>query len=149
VRDTSSEITDFGIFGDRGVTLRSNSKIDSFDSSKGTYASQVSGAYAKANGNVGSNDSISVASNAKVYGYAQYGPDSGDTISIASNATLLDGYGAADTHVTLAPVVAPSYSNSGALTVNGSKTLGPGNIQYTSITTKSNSSLLVKGPCNL
>src|SRR5262245_10795205 len=64
VHDGGGEVTDFGIFGDRGVTLRSNSKIDSFNSTLGTYASQVSGAYARPNGNLGSNDSISVASNA-------------------------------------------------------------------------------------
>lgn len=151
VRDESSEITDFGIFGDRGVTLRSNSNIDSYDSSLGTYASQVSGAYAHANGNIGSNEDIAVSANAKVYGYAQYGPDADDTISVASNVTLLDGYGAAQTQVVLPAITAPSYASSGALTVNGgsTKTLGPGNVQYTSITTKSNSSLLVKGPCNL
>jgi hypothetical protein len=56
VRNDSSEITDFGIFGKKLVDLKSNAKIDSYDSSLGTYASQVSGAYAHSNGNVGSND---------------------------------------------------------------------------------------------
>ena len=149
VQDMTSEVTGFGIFGDRGVTLRSNSTIDSYNSSLGTYASQVSGGHAKNNGNVGSNDNITVASNAKVFGYSQYGPDAGDTISIASNVTLLDGYGAAETHVALPAVTVPSYASSGALTVSGSKTIWPGNLQYTTLTTNSNSSLLVKGPCNL
>lgn len=151
VRDETSEVTDFGIFGDRGVSLRSNSQVDSYDSNLGTYASQVSGAYARANGNVGSNEDIAVSANAKVYGYSQYGPDSDDAISVASNVTLLDGYGAAQTHVDLPVITAPSYASSGALTVTGgtTKTLGPGNVEYTSIKTKSNSALVVKGPCNL
>ena len=151
VKNDASEITDFGIFGKKAVSLKSNAKVDSYDSSLGTYASQVSGAYAHANGNVGSNDSITVAANAKVHGYSQYGPDAGDTISVAANVTLLDGYGPAKTHITLPPVTVPSYASSGALTVNTgtTKTIGPGNLQYTSLTTKSNSTLTVKGPCNL
>ena len=151
VEDTSSEITDFGIFGKDLVQLASNSLIDSYNSTLGTYASQVSGGHAKNNGNVGTNEDISVSANAKVWGYAQYGPDVGDTISIASNVTIADGYGPAESNVTLAPVVVPSYASLGTLTVNGgtTKTLGPGNLQYTSITTKSNSALTVKGPCNL
>lgn len=151
VRDESSEITDFGIFGENGIVLRSNCLVDSFDSTLGTYASQVSGGHARDNGNAGTNDDISVSSNANVYGYAQYGPDLDDSISIAANVTLSDGYGAAQSPVALAPVVVPNYASLGALTVNGgtTKTLGPGNLQYTTLLTKSNSNLIVKGPCNL
>lgn len=151
VEDTSAEITDFGIFGERGVTVASNAKVDSYNSSLGTYLSQVSGDHAHSNGNLGSNDDIAVAANAKIWGYAQYGPSVDDTISIGSSVTLTDGYGAAENEQTLAPVVVPSYTSSGSLTVNTgtSKTIGPGNLLYSSVTTKSNSSLTVKGPCNL
>ena len=152
VKDEKTEITDFGIFGKKLVALKSNSKIDSYDSALGTYASQVSGGFGHSNGNVGSNDNITVASNAKVYGYAQYGPDNGDSISVAANVTITDGYGAADSQITLPPVVVPTgYPAQGALTVTNKspQTIGPGNFQYTTITTNSNSTLSVKGPCNL
>jgi hypothetical protein len=149
--DASAGISDFGIFGERAVTIASNAKIDSYNSDLGTYASQVSGDHALANGNVGSNDSISVASNAKVWGYAQYGPDASDSISIGSSVTLANGYGPAEEERTLDPIVVPSYPNSGALTLSGRTpvTIGPGNLQYTSITTRSNTALIVRGPCNL
>ena len=149
--DESAGISDFGIFGEELVEIASNAKIDSFDSDLGTYASQVSGDHASGNGNVGSNDDIEVASNASVWGFAQYGPDVTDTISIGSSVTITDGYGAADENQVLDPVVVPSYTSSGSLTVNGgsSKTIGPGDLQYTSILTKSNGALTVKGPCNL
>jgi hypothetical protein len=151
VRDESGDIGDFGLFGESGLTLRSNSEVDSFDSTLGTYASQVSGGHAKENGNVGSNDDISVSANANVWGYAQYGPDADDSISVAANVGLSDGYGAAQTAIALPPIVPPSYASSGALTVaaNQTKTIGPGDLQYTTLTTNSNSSLTVKGPCNL
>lgn len=150
VRDASGEITDFGVFGEEGVVLRSNSLVDSYDSSLGSYASQVSGDHANGNGNAGTNEDISISANAKVYGYAQYGPDVDDGISIAANVTLA-GYGAAQNDITLAPVEVPNYPSLGALTVNvgTSRVLGPGNLQYTSLTTRSNSSLTVRGPCNL
>ena len=150
VRNDSSEITDFGIFGKKLVDLKSNSKIDSYDSSKGTYASQVNGAYAHSNGNVGSNDNITVAANTKVYGYAQYGPDAGDKITLAANVTITDGYGAAKNQITLPPIVVPSYPSKGALSVGkAGATIGPGNLSYTTVSTSSNSTLTVKGPCNL
>lgn len=151
VEEQSGEISDFGLFGERLVDLKSNCLIDSFNSSLGTYASQVSGGFASENGNVGSNDDIQLASNGKVYGFAQYGPDLDDSISLAANVTLSDGYGAASTGVVLAPVVAPSFASLGAYTVNTgqNKTIGPGNLQYTTLATKSNSSLKVVGPCKL
>lgn len=151
VEDESAALTDFGVFGEQGVDLASNSRIDSFDSGLGTYASQVSGDHANGNGNVGSNDDIDVASNAKIWGFAQYGPDDADAIGIGSSVTIEDGYGAAEEGIVLAPIVVPSYASSGTLTVpsRGSVTLGPGNLQYTSITTRSNSALTVRGPCNL
>jgi len=151
VRNDSSQISDFGIFGKKLVALKSNSKVDSYNSSLGTYASQTNGSYAHANGNVGSNDNITVAANAKVYGYAQYGPDASDSISVAANVTISDGYGAAQSQITLAPVTVPSYASSGSLSTKSkdNKSIGPGNLQYDSITTASNSSLTVKGPCNL
>lgn len=150
VEDSSSGIGDFGVFGERGVTLASNARIDSYDSSLGTYASQVSGDHARGNGNVGTNEDIGVASNAKIWGYAQYGPDASDSISIGSTVTIADGYGAADGEMTLESVVAPSFASSGALSLpRGTTTIGPGNLQYTSITTRSGSTLNVRGPCTL
>jgi len=150
VEDSSGQISDFGVFGEQGVELASNSRIDSYDSSLGTYASQVSGDHARGNGNVGTNDDLDVSSNAKIWGYAQYGPDTTDSISIGSTVTIADGYGAADSAVTLAPIVAPSYASLGALSApRGATTIGPGNLQYTTISTRSGSVLNVRGPCNL
>jgi len=150
VEDSSGAISDFGVFGERGVTLASNARVDSYDSTLGTYASQVSGDHANGHGNLGSNDSVSIASNASVWGYAQYGPDASDSISIGSSVTLEAGYGAAETVQELAPIVVPSYTSLGALSApRGTTTLGPGNLQYTTITTRSGSVLNVRGPCNL
>jgi hypothetical protein len=149
--DQSGAVSDFGVFGEQGVEIASNARVDSYDSTLGTYASQVSGDHALGNGNLGTNDDIDLASNSKIWGYAQYGPDDSDSISIGSTVTLADGYGAAETAITLDPIVAPSYASSGALTVGvgSSSTIGPGNAQYTTITTRSNSALTVRGPCNL
>jgi len=150
VEDDSAGISDFGVFGEQGVELASNSRIDSYDSSQGSYASQVVGDHASSNGNVGSNDDIDVASNAKIWGYAQYGPDDPDSISIGSTVTIADGYGAAEEQQELEPIVVPSYANLGALSApRGTTNLGPGNLQYTTITTRSGSVLNVRGPCDL
>ena len=149
--DQSGAVTDFGIFAEENLEFSSNCLIDSYDSQLGTYASQVSGGFAGTSGNIGCNNDIKLDSNAKIYGLAQYGPDSDDGISVGSNTTITGGYGPAEELIVLAPVVAPTYASLGALTVNTGqvKTIGPGNLQYTSLTAKSNSKLTVVGPCNL
>ena len=61
-------------FGAEGATVTGNTVCDSYDSAKGTYASQASGDHAGENGDVGSNGDIRVSGVVKVYGDATPGP---------------------------------------------------------------------------
>lgn len=78
-------------FGLDYVYMSSQAKIDSYDSSLGTYASQDthgsgSGAWANANGNIGSNGDITLRQNSLVFGNAAAGP--GDSTTIVGNAAV-------------------------------------------------------------
>lgn len=151
VRTGGDEVEDFGVFGRERVTLRSGCLIDSYDSTLGPYASQVDGGHARDDGNVGSNGDVGFSANARVYGYAQCGPDDDDSIRLAPDVTVWDGFGAARTRVVLPPIPVPSLEGFESLTVDRrqDETLGPGDFQVASLITKSGSSLTLRGPCNL
>jgi Tfp pilus assembly protein PilX len=65
-----------GLFSDRALIILSNPTIDSYSSSAGSYTSQVDPktGVANANGNVGSNGHILLASNTTINGEARPGP---------------------------------------------------------------------------
>jgi hypothetical protein len=151
VQEAEGQPTDFGIFGEEYLRFASNTVVDSYDSTNGTYASQVVGGHALDGGNVGSNDDIQVDGNSEVYGYAQYGPDADDGIDLAANTEVSEGYGAAEAGVILDPIVVPGSASLGSQTINGgtSQSIGPGTFHYTSLTLKSNSELTVVGPTTL
>lgn len=81
---------DFGIFGNEGVHLNSNSIIDSYDSKDGLYG----GSNVKSQGAVGTNaihyGCISLDSNAEIHGDALSGPESvpEDVIITESNSHI-------------------------------------------------------------
>jgi hypothetical protein len=90
VRQVNDSMFLWAAFGDLHLDLDSNARVDSYDATLGTYASQVvngsgSDAYANAKGHVGSNDDIDLYSNSKIWGNATPGP-SGLTTEHGPNA---------------------------------------------------------------
>lgn len=63
----------FGVFARDGINMSGGFSVDSYNSSAGTYASQVSGSHAGDEGNLGSNGDIK-AGGGIVYGDATPGP---------------------------------------------------------------------------
>lgn len=151
LQDERSAVEDFGVFAEEQLTLRKHCMIDSYDSSLGSYVSQVQGDHARDNGNAGSNDDIEVSPGTRVYGYTQHGRDDDDSITLAPGATLRDGFGAALHEVPLLPIPVPSHADQGALTVKSSQpvTIGPGALEYTSLIVQRHAALTVEGPCEL
>lgn len=147
VRSVPSSFYSFAVFGFEHVTMASNSSVDSYDSATGTYASQVSGGHANDESTVGSNGDIMLSSNTNIYGDAQPGPS--QTVSMAAGATVSGSTTAATNLVGFPPIVVPSIAPSGAYTVNGTRTLGPGDLHYTAFSFNSNSRLRLVGPATL
>jgi hypothetical protein len=152
VRQVPNTIWRFGAFGKEYLHMDSNARVDSYNSDSGTYASQDvndtgSNQHANTNGDVGSNGSISMDQNSKVWGDAMAGPDHSTTVlgnafvtgSTVSSAQLVD----------LPALNVPTYTNLGTLTVSGTTTIPTGTRTYSNVTINSNKTLNITGPAEI
>ena len=144
----------WGAFGDVGLSMDSNAKVDSYDSSLGTYASQsVNGSgssqYASANGNVGSNANVGMDSNTQVWGDAQPGP--GGAWIPSGKADVTGSTSSASMATPLDPLDIPVIASTGDLIVGGSssQTLAAGSYNFGDLSLDSNSDLLIYGPATI
>jgi hypothetical protein len=137
-------------FGIDWVNLSSQAKIDSYDSSLGTYASQDvngtgSNSWAMANGNVGSDGNIAMSQNSLVFGNAQAGP--GDTTTVIGNAAVSGSTAPMTTSITWPAVTLPVNPASGTTTISSGTTVSSGTYAYGSTTV--NGTMNVAGPATL
>ncbi|MBK7642304.1 MAG: hypothetical protein IPJ19_04535 [Planctomycetes bacterium] len=146
VRSVPTNMWTRALFGKDSVSLDSSVMVDSYNSSLGTYASQVSGGHALSNGAVGSNGNISAGSGTKVYGNATPGP--GHSVSL-HEATVSGSTAAATSQVTFPPINVPTYTSYGALTVSTNKTIPAENRTYTNIKVNENKTLTITGPADI
>lgn len=136
-------------FGDEHLHMDANARTDSYDSGDGDYAAvNGSGADAHANteGDVGSNQSISVDSNNKVWGDANPGPGgtvTGDLANITGNTTPMP-----DT-VELPEIILPFAASSTDKIVNASTTLPSGTYAYSTLQVMTGKVLTINGPATI
>jgi hypothetical protein len=139
----------YAAFGANGVLLESNAFVDSYDSSLGSYQSQVQGgnAFALEHGNVGSNSDIVMRSNTQIYGDAIPGP--GHVVNDSAPGAFISGStDPAKAPIPFPPIAVPTITSSGTLVGNSTVTLGPGNVHYDSVHMMGGSTLRVVGPAN-
>jgi hypothetical protein len=118
-----------GFFANNSIT-QTGGMIDSYDSSLGTYASQVGAlGHAGTGGNIGSNGNIALSGSATIWGNATPGPLS----SVTGTVSGVHGSTApAATPTILAPYVyAPTIPSAGS--ISGSLNLTSGTYRYTQI----------------
>jgi hypothetical protein len=143
------------ILGDTDVTIASNVMIDSYDPSKGSYASQpkrtVNGIQiVNPRGNARSNASFSVSANDNFFGNVTPGP--GNSVAGIKSSTYVYGSTAAATKtVAFPPVTVPAIASQGAKSVAkndppASRTLVAGNYHYTSLTIGNQAAFTIQGP---
>lgn len=139
----------YAAFGADGVVLDSNAFIDSYDSSLGTYASQVQGGntFAAENGHVGSNADILLKSNTEVHGDARPGP-TGVVDDSAPGVYVSGSTDPAEEEIEMPMIEVPLMSSSGTLVGNRAITL-TGDVRYDSIRMQGGSSLTIRGPARL
>jgi hypothetical protein len=154
VQRTTHNVFEWGAFGDEVLVMDSNSRTDSYNAELGTYASQAvngsgSSAYAKTNGDVGSNGNITLKANTKVYGDSMAGPG-GSTTIVGSNVTL-SGTSTPQTSVMDLPEIdVPLMTSSGSLMVNNNTTvIPPGDHRWTNFTVNTGNKVTVTGPARL
>jgi hypothetical protein len=152
VRAVPNTIWRYGAFGREWMHMDSNARVDSYNSTLGTYASQAvngSGAnqYALANGDIGSNGDIGLDQNAKVWGDAIAGPS--HTTTVLGNA-VVTGTTIPSTQQIQFPVInVPSYPPLGNRTISSNTTLPTGNYNFGSLTVNSSKTLTINGPANI
>jgi len=150
VRTIPSNMWTHALFGKDSVSLDSSVKVDSYNSTLGTYASQVSGsglnAHALAHGNTGSNGNISAGSATNVWGNATPGPGHSVTLH---EATVSGSTAPATAQVVYPPINVPTYFNYGALIVSANTTIPTGNRTYTNLRVKNNKTLTITGPADI
>ena len=135
------------------LVLNSNSMIDSYDSSAGTYDSQLTGkwhgvGYAELNAPVSTNGDISMDSNSIILGDAN--PGTAGTISVSGNSKVDGGTAPLVTPLTFEPIVVPAIATSGSINVpSGTKTVPAGDHGFDDITMNSTGTLIFKGPANI
>jgi len=151
LRDAEDEDYVFGMFGRDRVSMASNTCVDSYDSSLGTWSSQISGTirgidYANTSGALGSNGDITLASNSVVCGDAT--PGVGDGVSIAGNAGVLGSTAPAVADVVLPAVPLPVITGPGGTYFrdSGTHTLPPGDYEFSSFTLDSTATIVIQGP---
>lgn len=142
----------WAVFGDVDLHADANAKIDSYDSELGSYASQAvngSGAtlHAGSEGNMGSNQDISLDQNVKCWGELTPGPESSATV--LGNAQVSGTTAPMENTVDFPPITIPSYPSLGALTVNGTVTKAAGNYNWSSVLIKPTSKLKIAGPSTI
>lgn len=140
-------------FGDETLEMDSNARVDSYDSTLGSYAGQqVNGsgtsAYANSDGDVGSNGNLDLSSNATVWGDARPGPG-GTTTTNGSNTYISGSTLPLATTTALEPLVIPVLPSSGNLVVMGTTTIPAGDVRYSNLTLASNSTTTVIGPARI
>jgi hypothetical protein len=142
----------FGAFGREFLNMRSNSRVDSYDSTLGSYALQATNLqgtamYARSNGDIGSNGDIVLDQNARVWGDATPGPAHSDTI--LGNAVVSGSTTAATELVQLPAISVPGYTQYGDLTVSSNLTLPASDRTYANLTVGSSRVLRIVGPANV
>ncbi|MFT5080918.1 MAG: hypothetical protein ACI84E_001576 [Planctomycetota bacterium] len=142
----------FGVFGDDWLTLDSNTFVDSYNSSIGTYSAQKingsgSSAWANAKGNTGSNGNISLDSNAAVHGDANPGVTSATTT--AGKSTVSGSTLPIEEEFVMPEIIVPTGTSLGDLTITSTTTLGPGTFFYDELLVSNNDDLQLVGPITL
>ncbi len=148
VRAVPNTMWRFAMFGKESMHMDSNARADSYDSSLGTYASQVSGsgsdAHGHTNGDIGSNGGITLDSNAKVWGDATPGPS--HSVVLHDNAVVTGSTAPNNSLVEFPSINVPTYTSYGNVVVNSNTTIPAGNRTYGTVRIKNTKTLTLTGP---
>jgi len=152
VKEVPFTIWNYGAFGREFLHMDSDARVDSYDSTLGSYASQEvngsgSGSYALSNGDIGSNGDIVLDQNAAVWGDAIAGPS--HTTTVLGNAEVDGSTTPATEQVTFPEINVPTYPSLGNLTVNLDTALPAGNYAYDDLRIGMNRTLTIAGPSNV
>jgi hypothetical protein len=134
-----------GFVGRSGVTITGNSIVDSYNSSLGSYATQVSGGFAGNDARVASDGNIGLVGSVIVRGDVSPGPG----MAVTGNTSLVQGSTVPSSRpLSMPPVVyAPPVKAKGSL--SGTKTFNSGVYRYTDVNLSGGAHLTFNGDVDL
>lgn len=135
------------IFSSQPLVLSSNVFVDSYDSTLGTYASQVSGGYAGDGAIVESNEDVVVESSVEVYGDVHPGMDS--TLEVPGSSEVTGSMQPMAEPRVIPPVTVPAITSSGDLTATGTQVLAPGDHAFGALAVDVGATLTITGPARV
>lgn len=141
-------VASLGFFVDDDLRLNPDVRLDSYDSSQGSYADQVNTSLNN-QGIVGSNGDISIASGITIYGDVIYGPTG--KVDIASGSVVTGGTSARPELETLPPVEVPPIPLAKPVRYLSGvpMVVPPGEAGYEILDIGKNSTLVLKGPLTI
>jgi len=141
-------VASLGFFTEDDLRLNPDVRLDSYDSSRGSYADQLN-TRLNNQGTIGSNGDISIASGDAVFGDVIYGPTG--KLSTANGAIITGGTSARNDVEVLPPVDVPSITLEKPLSYTSGTPMvvPPGDVGYESISIGKDTKLILKGPMNL
>jgi len=147
---SANDLYKWAAFGRDSMTMDSNARTDSYDSSTGSYDDQEvngsgSNSYANTDGDIGSNFDITIKQNTSVWGDVVPGP--GGAFHKSGTATVSGSTTAASTPVVFTPLVIPTTASKGDWSLNGSETLVAGDYAFDDLTV--GGSLTILGPATI
>jgi hypothetical protein len=139
----------WGAFGDEALGMGAHAMVDSYDSSKGSYADQALGGVAASNGSTGSNADVTLQGHSLVAGDCRPGVDG--TLSILESATVSGSTAPLDEPIEMPDIDLPSIASSGPLDIleGESASIGPGDLHYDYLSAGKNATLEVTGPATI
>lgn len=151
VRAVPNTIWRFGAFGKEFLHMDSNARVDSYNSSLGTYASQATSGsgstqHALTNGDVGSNGDVGMDQNSKVWGDAIAGMN--HTTTVLGNAFVTGSTTPATADVEFPTITVPTYTSYGNVTFSSNTTIASSDRTYGTLRVGSNKTLTINGPAN-
>ncbi len=141
-------VASLGFFIDESLRLNPDVRLDSYDSSQGTYADQVNTPLNN-QGIVGSNGDISIAAGITIFGDVIYGPTG--KVDIASGSVVTGGTSARPELEDLPPIEVPPIALAKPVKyVSGvPMVVPPGEAGYEVLDIGKNSQLVLKGPLTI
>ena len=141
-------VASLGFFTLDDLRLNPDVRLDSYDSSKGAYNTQINTPLNN-QGMVGSNGNVTIASNNRIFGDVIYGPTG--KISIGSGAVVTGGTSARPELETLPPVEVPDIPLAKPVKYLSGvpMVVPPGEAGYQTLDIGKNSKLVLKGPLKL
>lgn len=152
LKDNVDTLFVYGAFGDTDLDLTAQTKVDSYNSTLGSYASQEvngsgSNAWANDEGHIGSNGNIAVGVTSLVMGDAS--PGVTGSLTVTGSATVSGATANLTTPVSFPAINVPPIASVGNTTFSSDTTLPAGNYHYGSTVINNNRTLTLTGPATI